>query len=98
MMMKPRETFEEAISRVEAILGEQINRPVAEHDGWHFGERVRIIDDDDDKGVFAGDEGHVVIEKVGAPEYGNVRTCVAVLVDGTDAPTEVGLDNIEPAD
>src|SRR4051812_48945609 len=61
------------------------DRPVEKHDGWHFGERVRVVyDSPDDMGPFEGDLGYVVIEEVGAPEHGNVRIDLAVITDGTN--------------
>jgi hypothetical protein len=40
-------TFEEAKAHVEAIIGDEFDRPIEELDGWKFGERVRVLDDDE---------------------------------------------------
>lgn len=90
-------TFEDELKKVEEILGSKIARPVESYDGWSFGERVRAIEDDERDGISAGDEGYLVLQEVGAVEYGNVRTDTAILIDGYDDPCSTDLDNIEPA-
>jgi hypothetical protein len=89
-----------AIARVQQATGyadEDAERAVPEYNGWQYGERVRIIEDDEREGLFAGDEGFIVIGEVGAPEYGNVRTAIHIIPDGMDGPCEVAYDNIESA-
>lgn len=89
-------TFEEEVARVRK-MGIEVDRPVKEHDGWQFGERVRVIEDDEPHGMYASDEGILVIEEVGSAEHGNVRTAVCILIDDTDCPMEADLFNIEGA-
>lgn len=89
--------FEDELKKVEEILGEKIESPVERFDGWSFGERVRAVEDDDREGVCAGDEGYLVLQRVGSAEYGNVRTDTSILIDGQDSPLSTDLDNIEPA-
>lgn len=93
-----RLSFEEAQAKVAEIMGEPINRPVEVYQDWHFGTRVRIIEDDEDNGNYADDEGLLVFEEVGAPEYHNVRTAVGVVLDGYDSYNNIELDNVEPID
>jgi hypothetical protein len=95
---RKRMTFEEAKAKAEAIIGDELDRPIEELDGWHFGERVSVIEDDEPRGVFAGDEGVLLISEVGAPEYRNVRNAFHILIDGTDCPMEVDPLNIEGAE
>lgn len=73
------------------------DRLVLSYEGFTFGDRVRVIDDDEENGLYADEEGYAVISKAGAAEYRNVRTVLAVLVDGTDCPMEAHPDNLEAA-
>jgi hypothetical protein len=91
-------TFEEAKAHVEAIIGDEFDRPIEELDGWKFGERVRVLDDDERNGVYEGDEGVLLISEVGAPEYGNVRKAFHILIDDQDCPMEIDPFNIEGAE
>lgn len=89
------------IARIQQETGfvdDDADRAVAEHEGWQYGERVRIVEDDERHGLFMGDEGIVIISEVGAPEFGNVRTMLGVLIDDTDCPMEVSPFNIESAE
>lgn len=71
-------------------------RAVAEHNAWHFGERVRIVEDDEGRGLYAGEEGYLLIHEVGAPEHNNVRVSMSILMDGYDSPGgEVTPDDFE---
>lgn len=90
-------SFQDELQKVEEILGEKVERPVERYEGYSFGERVRVVEDDDRDGLFAGDEGYLVLQEVGAAEYGNVRTDVGILMDGYDSPQSTDIDNIEPA-
>ena len=87
--------FQQEVDRVEEILGDAIDRPVEEHEGWHFGERVRVIEDDEVHGFYEGDEGVLVISRVGSAEYRNERVAVSILIDGTDSPMEIDTMAIE---
>lgn len=89
--------FRDELQKIEEILGEKIPEAVEQYDGWSFGERVRAIEDDDREGLYSGDEGYLVLQRVGAAQYGNVRTDVAIVVDGQDVPLSTDLDNIESA-
>lgn len=88
-------TFEEELGRINGLLGDEVSRPVKDAHGWSFGERVRVIEDDENAGVFENDEGWIVLESVGAAEYGNVRTAFMILLDGSDCPIEIPFDIIE---
>lgn len=89
--------FEDELQKVEELIGQKIERPVERYDGWSFGERVRVIEDDERDGLCAGDEGYLVLQEVGGAQYGNVRTDVGVLMDGYDTPLSTDLDNLESA-
>lgn len=88
--------FEAKVAKLREA-GATIERPVEEFEGWTFGERVRVVEDDEDNGLFEGDEGTLVPEEVGAPEYGNVQVKLYLLIDDTDCPIGVTADQIEPA-
>lgn len=81
--------------REESGTACDIDRPVAEYEGWHFGERVRVIEDDEEAGAFEGDEGWLTLEMVGAPEHGNERVSAGFLGEGMADPIEISLDSIE---
>lgn len=83
--------FEEALLHLERELGEPPENPLREADGWSFGERVTVIEDDDDHGLCAGDEGMLVIESIGG------RTVHSILMDGNDTTLQVDPDNIDGA-
>lgn len=93
--------LEQAIARVCEASGadreEVAERAVLEHDGWRFGERVRVVEDDEDEGVCSGDVGFVLLNEVGAAQYRNVRVSVSILPDGMDAASEVDPSNLESA-
>jgi hypothetical protein len=89
----------ETIKKIEQETGyveDEPARAVEEHEGWHYGERVRIVEDDDDEGLFADDTGYLILSEVGARKYGNLHTKPYFLPDGMDTPLPVSLDNIEP--
>jgi hypothetical protein len=65
-------TFEEKVAELRE-QGIEIDRPVPESEGWKFGERVFVIDDDRSGLAFAGDEGIVLTEEVGDP---STVTCI----------------------
>lgn len=89
--------FSDELKKVEELTSDPIERPVEKHEGWSFGERVRAIEDDERDGVFAGDEGYLVLQEVGSTEYDSVRVDVAILLDGTDSPISTDVYNIESA-
>lgn len=89
-------TFEEK----KAELAKHIDVPeraMPEHAGFSFGDRVRVLEDDEDRGLFEGAEGVLIIEQVGAPEYNNVRTALYFVEDGMESGNEVHADDIEQA-
>lgn len=83
--------FEEALLHLERELGEPPESPTPEHDGWSFGEKVTVLEDDDDHGLCAGDEGMLVIEVIGG------RIVYSILIDGNDTTLQVDPDNIDGA-
>ena len=88
-------TFEEAQAEAAAIMGEPVARPIEECEGWYFGERARVVEDDEDEGAYAGDEGFLIIEIVGSTKYGNERNAFSLIIDGSDSPVSVEADNLE---
>src|SRR4051812_43823111 len=88
-------TLDERVKQVSEQFGCDVSRPVEECNGWHFGEAVQPIEDDDDSGIFTGTEGILLIEKVGAAEYHNERTAFFYLEAGMDTPNEISPDNLE---
>lgn len=93
--MSRYESFEDAVARMDKLLSDPAERPVAELDGWHYGERIRLLEDTDM--ASEGEEGWLVFMEVGAAEYANVRIAAYVLTDGTDSPDEIDLSVIESA-
>jgi hypothetical protein len=87
--------LDEAVKLVEDATGFRADRPVAELNGWHYGERVRVIEDDDPNGVYADDEGYLVLEEVGSVELGNLRIAAGIVPDGQDCENDISLDNLE---
>jgi hypothetical protein len=75
--------------------GVEIDRPVEEFEGFAFGDEVRVIEDDEEQGAYAGDEGIAMPEEVGSVEHGNLQVKMYVLVEGYDSTVEVDPDNLE---
>ena len=90
-------TDEELQQTVDDLRGKgiEIEDPVPEFQGWNFGERVRPIEDDDERGIFADEEGVLVIERVGSENYGNVRVAMYFVADGCDSGNEVTPEDIQ---
>lgn len=86
--------FEKLVADLRA-KGVETERPVKEHDGWTIGTRVRVLEDDEDNGLYADTEGIVLPEEVGAVEYQNLHVKLFFLEDGMDAPIDVDPDNLE---
>jgi hypothetical protein len=95
---KMAETVNDPVVAVREATGYEPDRPVLRHDDWSYGDRVRAIADDEDNGVFSGDEGYLILEMVGAPEYHNERVSLGLLAEGFSDPVDVDPDNIEPVD
>jgi hypothetical protein len=91
-------TDEEFAAKVAELTGSLDNPDAAvkEHDGFTFGERVRVLEGDDDEGVYEGDEGTVIIEALGLAELGSARTAVFLVVDGLIDPVEITGLEVEP--
>lgn len=68
---------------------------VASMEDFTFGDRVHVLEDDEDNGISEGEEGILLFFRVGAAQYGNVHTAAYILLDGTDTPTPVDLGNVE---
>lgn len=86
--------FEKIVADLRA-KGLEIDRPVKECEGWTIGERVRVLEDDENEGLYSGDEGVIIPEEVGAIEYGNLRTRLYMVIDGQDAMLAIDGFNIE---
>lgn len=81
------------IAKLDAELDDP-ERKVEEYEGIYFGQKARVLEDDEENGVFEGDEGRIIIEKLGAAEYGNLRTAMFIIIDGM-GPVEVEPENLE---
>lgn len=84
-----------ALLEVNGIVDDPVVRPVRDYDGWTFGDRVRVLEDDDEAGLSEGEEGVLVLEKVGAPEFNSERVAVSILIDGESSTREVDPGIIE---
>lgn len=62
-------------------------RKVEELDGYHFGDRIELINDIEFS--YAGAQGRLLLETVGAEQYGNLRKQMFFVEDGMDMPMEV---------
>lgn len=88
----------EAIKKVHDATGYvEEEQAVFEYEGWNYGERVRVTVDNDEEGVFSGDEGYLVPCKLGSVEHRSARTALYMLVTGMSSPVEVKPDEIEAA-
>lgn len=75
-------------------------------DGWVFDEdekritarlgRWSAMEDDEDEGVFADDEGDLNAVVVGKKEYGNERVSFGFMPDGMDAWIDINPSDLEP--
>jgi ATP-dependent exoDNAse (exonuclease V) alpha subunit len=91
-------TFHEAQAAFKAATGEDPHRPVETHpDGWKFGDRISVVANDEQRGLYPGDEGMCVLETVGSEQHGNERLCLSILVDGEDCTREVRTGDIDYA-
>lgn len=74
-------------------------RIVAEYEGFKTGQTIRVLDDAEEDGPFAGtyadDEGELQIEVVGAAKYGNERISFGIKTEHHDEFVEVDPANIE---
>lgn len=77
------------------------------HSGWRMDEadhreqallgRWTVMEDYDDLGLCADDEGDLVATVVGATEYGNERVIYSFTADGCDSGSEVRpYEEVEP--
>lgn len=62
--------------------------------------RWRVVEEEENEGLYADDEGELVASVVGAPGYGNERVGFYLYTDDhPDMPGEVRqLDTLEPVD
>lgn len=59
--------------------------------------RFEIIEDDEDNGLYSGDEGDLTATVVGAAEYQNERVAFSFTPDGYDTGTDVpDLSLVDP--
>lgn len=88
---------------------DMISRAVERHgysvQEWREGEdglegvlgQFRVIEEDEDTGLYDGDEGDLIASVVGAAEYGNQRVSFALLMEDYDMANEVrDLTAVEP--
>lgn len=73
------------------------DRAVKKYDDFTFGERVRLLEDNEEEGVFAGEEGRVIIEQLGSEEHGSLRTAVFLVAEGFVDPVEITGLEVESA-
>lgn len=70
--------------------------------GLRTGQRVRVLEDADESGPYAGtyadDEGELQIEVVGSPQYGNERVSFGIKTEHHDEFIDVEADNVEIVD
>jgi hypothetical protein len=91
--MSDFERKRELIERAAKVWGFNI-------DGWDENEdgpyadlgRATVIEDDDDRGLFAGDAGSLILGVVGSPRFGNERPAFFFTPDGMD----FGGDEVSP--
>jgi hypothetical protein len=58
--------------------------------------QFRVIDGDEDTGLYEGDEGELTASKVGSEKYGNVNVCYSFTPEGYDGGNDVrDLDSLE---
>lgn len=74
--------------------GYDIDRPIKYAHGWTTGTRVRVIEDDEDQGVYRDDEGIVVCKEV-ATEEGLVDQIVTLAISSFSVTIPVYPTNIE---
>lgn len=51
--------------------------------------RFRVVEEDDDHGFYAGDEGTIHASVVGSEKYRNERVAYLLLIDGYDSAVDV---------
>lgn len=57
--------------------------------------RARVIEDDEEEGVFVGEEGELTCCTVGAASLGNLRPSFALYIKDRSGPVEVPIENVE---
>ncbi len=97
------EAMESKFAHLAVTVDEEGSRIVTESvNGFKTGQRIRVLEDADENGPFAGtyadDEGELRIEVVGAPEYYNEHLSYGIKTEHHDEFTDVDPDNIEAAD
>lgn len=74
--------------------GYEVDRPIKAAHGWTTGTRARVIEDDEDQGVYRDDEGIVVCEEV-STEEGLVDQIVTLAISSFSVTITVDPENIE---
>jgi hypothetical protein len=87
-MTDARERIEAALSRENLTAGEWRQSELDGLEAVVEGE-WGVIDDDEDRGLFAGDRGQLTACVVGAPEHGNERVAFYFIPAGCDSGDEV---------
>jgi len=88
------------------MIQEELDLQMLAIQGWRLGEgdepeallkgRWVVIEEDEDAGLFGGDEGTVTASVVGSPKYGNERVFLGFTADGTESPVECRLfENVD---
>jgi hypothetical protein len=75
--------------------GIDIERPVEKCQGFHFGERVRVDEDDPYGYAYTDDTGICVPEEVGDEAHRNKQIKMYLLIDGMGSSVEVDPENLE---
>lgn len=92
--MSDREMIEQALERemhpVESWADDPDNGVTAALQG-----RWRVIEDDEDAGLYAGDEGAISACVVGAEQYGNRHVSYSFHADGFDPVDLPSFDLVE---
>lgn len=58
--------------------------------------RFKVIEENEDQGLYMDDEGEVTACVVGAPQYGNERVHFTFTPEGYDSGTEADLFSLDP--
>lgn len=94
---------DDAVAKKKGMITRAVDQhgyPVKE---WREGDegleaalgRFRVTVDDDDQGLYEGDEGEVTACVVGAPEYENERVSFSFTSDEMESGMPVHLDQVE---
>jgi hypothetical protein len=92
--------------RIKTLIQARLDREGYAAKEWREGEdgleavigRFVIVEDDEDRGLYSGDEGPLTACIVGSPEYHNERILFAITPEGQSGALEVRLDQVDWAD